>query len=82
VLGWEGEALTDRIVLQVASTGHRAEPLACIAFVDVRTLRQFCARRWSLLGQVLEEAKTVTDRDLYPASSGYATPPDQPGSWH
>src|SRR5215469_10944779 len=43
VLRWQGEALTCRVIGQVASAGHLAEPLTSVAFIDVRTLCQLCA---------------------------------------
>src|SRR5215467_8030255 len=40
VLRWKGEATPFRVILQVASAGHLAEPFACVAFIDVGTLGQ------------------------------------------
>src|SRR5262249_38738249 len=56
----QGEALTDRIIREVASAGHLAEPLARIPLIDVCTLCQFSTCRWPLV-ELFEEAKTVTD---------------------
>src|SRR5438105_2339717 len=61
VLGGEREATSCRVVLQIASACHCAEPLASIAFVNVRTLGQLFTRGWSLLRQDFEETKTVAD---------------------
>src|SRR6266702_2550555 len=60
VLRWQREALTDRIIRQVASAGHLAEPLTSVAFIDMRTIRQLNARSWSF-GQLFEEAEAITD---------------------
>src|SRR5712691_3204291 len=60
VLGWEREATSGRVVLQIAGACHRAEPLTGIALVDVCTLRQFFTRS-RCLGQLFEEAEAITD---------------------
>src|SRR6266487_1842188 len=60
VFRWERETLAGRVMFQVAGAGHLIEPLARVAFIDMRTLGQFSARCRSL-DQCFKEAEAVPD---------------------